>query len=323
MSCQYRKNQTYCHCTQGKHYEVNYNVNKLQGNNMTEYGSELDNLPRLCDSQVHMLKSKFNARFGNHLFQYASILGIAASQNMVPVLPPRRTLFTAFNITKHLKPESCKKGRKIVAFETNGGSLNHKFNPMSQILGYVSRRLNVHVVIRSHLMSWKYFQNIQNQLRSRLKFIPSIRLKAEKFLDKNINDKRSDVTLIGVHIRMTDREKEWGNKTKYLRAATKFYKEKYTNVQFVVCSDNIKYWKKNFPNSDSVFSVDYQMEPWVDMAILSLCDHTIITVGTFSWWAGWLAGGDVVYYKNMNHIHNPPDDTDDDFFPSHWIPILS
>ena len=35
----------------------------------------------------------------------------------------------------------------------------------------------------------------------------------------------------------------------------------------------------------------------VDMAILSLCDHFISTVGTLRWWIVWLAGGNVTYYK--------------------------
>lgn len=31
----------------------------------------------------------------------------------------------------------------------------------------------------------------------------------------------------------------------------------------------------------------------MDMATIAECDHVIMTIGTY----GWLAGGDVVYYK--------------------------
>ncbi|VDH94561.1 Hypothetical predicted protein, partial [Mytilus galloprovincialis] len=27
------------------------------------------------------------------------------------------------------------------------------------------------------------------------------------------------------------------------------------------------------------------------------CNHTTITVGSFGWWSGWLAGGEVTYFK--------------------------
>ena len=32
-----------------------------------------------------------------------------------------------------------------------------------------------------------------------------------------------------------------------------------------------------------------------DMAIMSLCDHIIITAFTFGWWGAWLSKGNVVY----------------------------
>jgi hypothetical protein len=31
-----------------------------------------------------------------------------------------------------------------------------------------------------------------------------------------------------------------------------------------------------------------------DMALMSMCNHTILTYGTFSYWLGFLAGGDVI-----------------------------
>jgi galactoside 2-L-fucosyltransferase 1/2 len=52
-----------------------------------------------------------------------------------------------------------------------------------------------------------------------------------------------------------------------------------------------------------------------------MCDHSIITSGTYSWWAGWLAGGMVVYYKNFlrpnTTIGNEYNDSD--YYPPDWI----
>jgi hypothetical protein len=58
-----------------------------------------------------------------------------------------------------------------------------------------------------------------------------------------------------------------------------------------------------------------------DLAILSQCNHTIMTVGTYGWWAGYLAGGITIYYKNfpkpgseLSFIFNR-----EEFFPQEWI----
>lgn len=68
-----------------------------------------------------------------------------------------------------------------------------------------------------------------------------------------------------------------------------------------------------------VFSEDHGTEE--DLAILSACNHTIMTVGTFGWWAGYLAGGITVYYRSF-----PPEDSElhslfsrEDHFPPDWV----
>ena len=36
----------------------------------------------------------------------------------------------------------------------------------------------------------------------------------------------------------------------------------------------------------------------IHLATLIQCNHTIATVGSFSWWIGYLTGGEVLYYKD-------------------------
>ena len=40
-------------------------------------------------------------------------------------------------------------------------------------------------------------------------------------------------------------------------------------------------------------------DPIVDISILSLCNHTIITSGSFGWSGAWLANGTVVYLRDF------------------------
>ena len=67
-------------------------------------------------------------------------------------------------------------------------------------------------------------------------------------------------------------------------------------------------------------------EAIVDLAILTLCKHTIITSGTFGWWAGWLSEGEVVYWKGFP---KPGSKNEKEilfrgvYYPPHWIGIVS
>ncbi|VDK75016.1 unnamed protein product [Gongylonema pulchrum] len=60
-----------------------------------------------------------------------------------------------------------------------------------------------------------------------------------------------------------------------------------------------------------------------DMATLSRCNHTIMTTGTFSWWAAYLTAGDVVYYKDWPRPNSELDKQmfKQDYFLKNWLPL--
>ena len=60
-----------------------------------------------------------------------------------------------------------------------------------------------------------------------------------------------------------------------------------------------------------------------DLAVLSMCDHMIVSAGTFGWWAAWLANGTTVYFDNWPRNGTTLDNMFDrrDYYPRHWIPI--
>jgi galactoside 2-L-fucosyltransferase 1/2 len=55
-----------------------------------------------------------------------------------------------------------------------------------------------------------------------------------------------------------------------------------------------------------------------DFAALTACNDTVVTSGTFGWWAGFLAGGDVVAYHQQIHGPLASEYDEDDYFPSTW-----
>ncbi|KAH3880209.1 hypothetical protein DPMN_004119 [Dreissena polymorpha] len=70
---------------------------------------------------------------------------------------------------------------------------------------------------------------------------------------------------------------------------------------FIFGSDGIDWVKDNFKNNSANRKMAF-LEchlAAVVMAVLSSCDHTIVSTGSFGWWAAWLAGGTTIISKHQ------------------------
>ncbi|XP_068246261.1 galactoside alpha-(1,2)-fucosyltransferase 2-like [Palaemon carinicauda] len=147
------------------------------------------------------------------------------------------------------------------------------------------------------------------EIRKEFTFSPDFQEKVKEFwLAKR--DFVGDAVRVGFHIRRGDyiryarkRGRKLPNET-YYENAMNFYKERFNNVVFVIASNDREYINKTFENhTDVIFVPGTNREE--DMAILASCDHSIMTVGTFSFWTAYLAGGYVVYPGDF-YIPNYP-----------------
>jgi galactoside 2-L-fucosyltransferase 1/2 len=121
--------------------------------------------------------------------------------------------------------------------------------------------------------------------------------------------------------------------TNYLDTSIRYFIDKFRGhcLLFVVCSDDMSWAQVNFPTLLSNVTVsDGHCKPEVtfsanlnavqDMAILVMCNHTLMTVGTYGWWSAYLAGGVTVYCDKY-----PPGDNANlmisrrDMYPPKWI----
>ncbi|CAF4116476.1 unnamed protein product, partial [Adineta steineri] len=62
-----------------------------------------------------------------------------------------------------------------------------------------------------------------------------------------------------------------------------------------------------------------------DLATLTLCEHTILTAGTFGWWSAFLSHnrlGDVLTDSKSDHSPIDANCRADDYFPS-WFKFLN
>lgn len=257
---------------------------------------------------------------GNRLFQFATAFSAAKSKNMNLIIPSDAEITEVFEITDTFNEsrELCRGFRKVLdrASPTYHKNLMNFSSSDNIQLGY-------------GLQSWKYFYMYDKQLKKQLTFRKHIQNEAKQTIDKilqrwKINSRKS-VNLVGIHIRRGDKVTSYDDGYKiatpeYLNRSVNYYAKKYEAVLFLVISDGMSWSIENVPSHVPVAYISLGQRE-LDMATLVACDHTIMTIGTFGWWIGYLTGGDVIYMKDaavkgsrFEKVLN----VQDHFFP-HWI----
>ena len=242
-----------------------------------------------------IIKMQPGAGLGNILFMYASALGIALENNRnLRIYPFISELEASLSISSPW----------VSRFkEDQYNELRYKncccYYPESKHLE------NKNLSLYGYLQSWKYFHKYRDIIVSEFRFSQSVREHTNTFLS-HIQSKKTSTTLIGVHIRrgdfliQTHVDMGYAVATEdYVKKAVQYFQNKF-NCIFVIAT-NDRTW------ADSVFSkltnIQYVFtgtdSPYIDMSIISSCDHVITTTGTFSWWIGYLSKGTVLYYKKF------------------------
>lgn len=291
---------------EGTLLENGRNKNNLQSSNYCCSSGD-------ATSRIAYMNVKSKGRLGNNMFQYASLLGISRRNGHVPVLDGYKSdLLHQFFQISHVRDllitnTTTFRENKTGVFDYSSSSLNPAKN----------------WTLDGYFQSWKYFCDIDKEIRHEFTFRDIIKRRAFDILS-NFTGR----TLVGVHVRRDDmlltRQKIKGYNAadeSYVKKAMTFFREIYTNVQFILCSDGIKWCKRMIKSSDVYFVEHNPAE--VDLAVLSLCNHSIITSGTFGWWGAWLAGGTTVYFRDYPRKGSwlRSQYSDSDYYPTAWVPL--
>lgn len=272
----------------------------------------------------HFLCTVFIGGIGNQMFQFASVYGIAASKNMSVILSSRDLLARVFHLSAEIR-----NNRSICQHMETRYEKKHcaHDNELRSFKGDTDYRIIL------YLQSWKYFNDVESDIRKQFKFRSDILRKAMELKTSILVKYRNitaNLTTIGIHIRRGDivtnqRLVDYGFQAaprEYLHKAMQYFYEHFPAVIFIVCSNDM-HWSRR--NTLSIYNIEFieGNSPEVDMSVLSLCDHTIMTVGTFGWWSAWLAGGQTIYYKhpakeNSKLRQQFNNDYSDYFYPK-WI----
>lgn len=260
------------------------------------------------------ITAQLSGRLGNWLFAYASLMGIADRNDVKffisPKADPRVSLASVFKVG-HVK---------LINTQCSQTILENKpcaYDKKMELLPYGN------LTIKGYLQSWKYFTHIEKDLRKEFQFQDHLLQTATSIMRTYVKNSLRTC----VHVRRTDMmiwsSAKIGFKAapvEYLHNAMGHIRQKFSQPNvFVVISDDVPWCSKNLKFSDSIILPPQTAA--IDLALLSLCNNTILSTGTFGWWGAWLANGYTVYYKNYPEpgTRLDRDTVKEDFFPPHWV----
>ncbi|XP_030155564.1 galactoside alpha-(1,2)-fucosyltransferase 1 [Lynx canadensis] len=243
-----------------------------------------------------------DGRFGNQMGQYATLLALAQLNSRRAFILPamHAALAPVFRITLPvLAPEvdSRTPWRELELHDWMSREYARLRDPLLKLTGFPC--------------SWTFFHHLREQIRREFTLHDHLRREAQGLLSRLRLGPTGDRprTFVGVHVRRGDYLRVMPHRWKgvvgdraYLRQAMDWFRARHEDPVFVVTSNGMEWCRENMDTSrgDVIFAGDGQEgSPGRDFALLTQCNHTIMTIGTFGFWAAYLTGGDTVYLANF------------------------
>ena len=301
------------------------------------------NFTSKIESRTNYVTSHLQGGLGNHMWIYSSLYGISKKTKRNPIACADydiTKLFTNLYIPVY-SIEECKE--KVGHLSTNILNLKEKMNlyyDTSMIAQLLESKDNASV--GTHLQSIGYFieyiedLKTQFQLRKKYQAIGNTYLRTllynitTKWKSKE-NEKGDEIEVlkessifIAVHVRRGDflSERSFNPAdSHYFMHAMSYFRKKYgSKITFVVATTAIEWSKANIKGDNVYYTRDSGTKTREeDFSIAVACNHTIMSVGTFGYWMGFLGGGEVVYFKNW--VKNRPWYQPGQYFTSKYKPM--
>ena len=244
---------------------------------------------------------------GNMMFQIASAMGIASKNyevaydfNHVGILHKYPQDYKDNLFRKVKKQKNYLTDFESISIEPNDFRYQKIHLPKSNIK------------LGGYFQSPKYFNHIKDKIFDL--FSPT-----SKDLEYINTKYKTGKGIVSLHVRRGDYTKlsdyHYNLKIDYYLNAIDYFKDK----EFLIFSDDIEWCKKQFTGDK--FKFVNGEEDYIDLHIMSMCEHNIIANSTFSWWGAYLNQNPektVIYPdkwfgpKNLNFKTI-------DIFPDEWV----
>jgi hypothetical protein len=282
-----------------------------------------------------MIVVKLSGGLGNQMFQYAagkslsSKLGVSLGLDIRELVKGNTTneyTFRTFQLNKFLINSEIVPSNPSIfkLFIFRCIKKFKKYNELSYSFdnSFFSLKGNIHLI--GYWQSEQYFNNIREELLLDFKLRHSLD-KLNKRLEEKIHNSNS----VAVHIRRGDYISNSSAahvhgicSIEYYLNAISYLSNFFDNLKLFVFSDDIAWAKNNLKELN--YEIEYVEgnigdDSYIDLYLMSQCNHNIIANSTFSWWSAWLnqnKGKTVIAPKkwfNSNELKC------DDLIPSNWV----
>ena len=218
-------------------------------------------------------------RFGNQMFQYATLYSIAKTKKLdfgVPYNNRSKNEYMDFCLPDCFPNLSAK----------NSSNYHTKYKAQEKIFEYNAGIFGIldDTDICGYFQSEKYFVDYKNGLLKEFDFAEHIKLKAGDIRSLTSNE------AISVHIRLGDFVSQQHN---HPICSIEYYEEALKNVPddklIFIFSDDVEQASNIFKNLNKKVVFPETNDKYVDMCLMNMCDYHIIANSSFSWWGAWLS----------------------------------
>jgi hypothetical protein len=232
----------------------------------------------------------YYGRFGNQLFQFALAFSVAKKTGYDLILPYENLINRRIQNARDKSFDAyC---NLLECFDINQNYFGNYKQPIKYIFNesqfhYDENVFNVHdnTSFHGYFQSEKYFIHCREELLNELTIKSDILNSAEKLLPK------TDKQLVSIHVRRGDNAiPQIYHPCVGLEFINPVIEEFFNTDEYHFCiiSDDPNWCREIWKDKEN-FSVLEGDNQHVDFAILSLCDHHIISNSSFSWWSSYIS----------------------------------
>ena len=236
-------------------------------------------------------------RLGNQMFEYAALRGISAKHGyewMIP--PPENTGIENSSLHECFKLSPDRKEGVV--------DCQYVQEPHFHFSEEIYEKCPDNVSLHGFFQSWKYFDNVEDELRKDYTFHEGISEPCKEMMQEL--DGKEPIML---HVRRGDPNltDPRGFKWSYTQCGAQhpvqpidYYEEALSKFDVkqpvIVFSDSVEWVKEQEFFKPDRFMIsepedkyaDGSFTPYADLCLMSLCSHAIIANSSMSWWGAWL-----------------------------------